>query len=306
MAEQISIPAGVNPNSAAPPDAIGRSTGAVPDAGLPAIPASGKQEPGFVPPAAAAPAGADAAEFAAFQAWKASQAQNPTPAVAPVVPKPAESKHTPGFESMGADNALSAAQTAAQSDPYLMSTFSMFEMVAPEVDLARALGNAIDRGDPSLIDRRYLAEKAGDKAAKLIQVAEGLVTHVTKTVETLTSNIYSKAGGEAQWDAAVAVFNNEAPKYLKEFVAQSIDSANPSRVESAVEALLDFTSKSGKLPVAPQGHIRAGGGAPNAAMGISKQEFQELRQKLNRNDRDFADKERELVARRQLGKSLGK
>lgn len=314
MAEQVAIPAGVDVSRAIPSDAAVTQRGGngQPQAGLPVIPPSGSQEPGFVAPAPAATG--DAADFAAFLAWKATQG-GATPAVAPaskIVPPvaqpaaPAASNRTPGFEGMGADGALSATKAAATGDPYLMSTFSMFEMVAPEVDLARAVGNALDRGDVSLIDTKYLAEKGGDKAAKLIEIAKGLVTHVTNTVEALTSNIFAKAGGQAQWDASVEVFNKAAPQYLKEFVASSIDSANPARINTAVESLLSFVKEKGGLPVAPQGHVRAGGGAPNAALGLSKAEYQAERMKLNRNDRDYGDKERELTARRQIGKAAGK
>jgi len=306
MTHQVSVPAGIDPSKAVPADATvhQHSREGAPTPVAPPLPAATTQAPGFVP-APAAPAGADAAEFAAFQAWKASQAGTPTPA--PVPAKPAAPARTSGFEDvgMGADAALSATKAAAQADDYLMATFSTFELVAPDIDLARAVGNAIDRGDVSLIDAAYLREKAGANADKLIKVAQGLVTHVTDTVSRLTTEIHTKAGGQERWDAAVQVFNTAAPKYLKEFVAQSIDSANPKRISTAVESLLDFVKNNGGLPTPPQGHVRAGGGAPDAALGLSKEAYQAERLKLDRRARDFPERERELTARRQLGKQMG-
>lgn len=307
---QIAIPAGVNPASAIPADAtVHQRSGEPAGPSVPVVPPSSAQEPGFVKPAgpAAGSQSGDQAEFAAFLEWKKATAAAPTPTpAAPVTPTPTPAKHTPGFEGIGAAEAVTATRQAAQADAYVMSIFSTFEMVAPDVDLARAVGNALDRGDPSLIDKAYLTEKAGDKAAKLISVAEGLVKHVTDTVSKLTTDIYKAAGGETQWNAAVEVFNTKAPKYLKEFVAQGVDSANPSRISTAVESLLDFVKQSGAMPVDPQGHVRAGGGAPNAALALSKTEYQAERMKLDRRARDFPEKERELTARRELGRKMGK
>lgn len=313
MAEVIAIPQGVNPNSAIPADAGNlreRSGGGTPGApgaegGIPAVPPSSQQQPGFVAPVA----GAGDAEYAAFKAWKEAQAGGkpaPVAPVAPVVPVVPESNKTPGFEGMGAAGAMELVKNAAASDPYISATFDLFSVAAPGVDLARALGNAIDRGDPSLIDVAYLNEKGGAQAAKLVEIAKGLVTHVTAAAERVVTDIYAAAGGEAQWGVAAAAFNAQAPQYLKEFVGASLDSANPAKIKSAVDSVLDFVKKNGSVPVAPQGHVRAGGGTPDASLGLSKAEYQAERLKLNPRDRDYADKERELTARRSLGKKSGK
>lgn len=307
MAEHVAIPAGVNPNSAIPADAQVAQRSAAPGApggegGIPAVPPSNERKPGFVPPVVA-PVGSDASEFEAFKAWQA--AQQSTPKTAPVVPVTPASNKTPGFEGVGPQGAVELVKNAAASDPYISATFDLFSVAAPGVDLARALGNAIDRGDPSLIDAAYLQEKGGAQAAKLIEIAKGLVTHVTAAAERVVTDIYAAAGGEAQWGVAAAAFNAQAPQYLKEFVGASLDSANPAKIKSAVDSVLDFVSKTGALPVAPQGHVRAGGGTPDASLGLSKAQYQAERLKLNSRDRDYADKERELTARRQLGKKAG-
>lgn len=311
MAEQVAIPAGFNPANAVPADAEGvRQRGSVTppgapgaDGGIPAVPPAAQQQPGHaVQPTA--PAGVDAKEFEAFKAWQAEQAKvaAASQAAKPVTPAP-----TPvaAGEGMGAEAAFAAVQTAGASDPVIANTFTMFEMVAPNVDLVRALGNAIDRADLALIDRAYLKEVGGDKADKLIKLAEGMVQHVNTAVENLVSGIYASAGGEAQWAASSASFNKDAPQYLKQYVVDQLNSANPSKIKAGVDAVLDFVKKSGALPVAPQGHVRAGGGTPSAALGLSKEQYQAERLKLNRNDRNYNDRARELDARRAIGKKLG-
>lgn len=299
MAEQVAVPAGVNPNNAIPMDAtvIQRST----TPNIPPVVGSNEEKPGFVAPTPAAPAAADDKDYAAFLAWKAAQEggkpvvkEEPAPVAKPVV-----------TEGIGAEQSLEMVKAAAASDPYLTSTFNLFSLVAPKVDLARAVGTALDRGDVSLIDVAYIREAAGDNADKLIETAKGLVTHVTNTVESITTNIYEQAGGQEQFDAATAVFNEVAPKFIRGFVAEGVNSGNPERIKEAISYMLDFVKQSGKLPQAPEGHVRANGGSPSAAMGLSKAQYQAERLKLNRQDRNYADHERELTARRQLGKSLG-
>ncbi|BAN92346.1 head scaffolding protein [Ralstonia phage RSB3] len=308
MAEQVAIPAGVNPAAAIPSDATVHQRAAAPGApggegGIPPLPPAASQKEGHAPSAPVTPPGASNAEFEAFKAWQAAQQAKNQPATPT---PPAAKPETPAaHEGLGAQGAMDAVKAAGGADPYIASTFSMFEMVAPNVDLARAVGNAIDRADMSLVDKAYLREVAGDKADKLIAVAEGLVQHVNKAVENLVSDIHSSAGGEAQWNASTAAFNTNAPQYLKQFVVDQLNSANPDKIKAGVKAVLDFVKQSGAVPIAPQGHVRAGGGTPDASLGLSKQQYQEARLKLNRFDRNYNDQARELDARRALGKKLG-
>lgn len=314
MAEQVAIPAGFNPNNAVPADAEGvvaHSRSANPPGepgGLPAVPPSGQQAPGYAPakPAAQAPTD-DAAEFEAFKAWKAAQAakgeQAPAEPEKPVNP-PAKVEQ-PENATLGAAESMQALTNAAQSDPYLMSTFKLFELAAPEVDLVRAIGSAIDHGDTSRIDKAYLKEKGGDKADHLIATAEGLVKHVTEAVESITKSVYEQAGGEAAWSQAVAAFNKHAPAYAKQFIASAMNSGDKAKIQQATADVLKFVKDNGHAVVEPQGHVRGNGGSAGEIVGLSKAQYQAERAKLDRNARDYADKARELDARRQIGKNQG-
>lgn len=314
MAEQVAIPAGVNPASATPTGAditsygsrANGGAGANPEGGLPALPNSSEQRPGHQPTVApTAPAGVDAAQFAAFVAWQATQGKaNPTPEAKPTAtPAPAELQL---FSNVaGSEAALAATQLAAGSDPIIALTFENMSTLAPNLNLVRALGTAIDRADASLIDRAYLREVGGDKADRLIKLAEGMVQHVDTQVTNMQSEIHAKAGGQAQWDANAASFNTSAPAYLKSYVKEALNSADASKIRQGVDAVLEFVKASGNLPRPPQGHVRAGGGVPDGTLGLSKQAYQEARLKLNKFDRGYNDQARELDARRQIGKKMG-
>ena len=307
MAEQVTIPAGVNPAAAGGngPDVThygsraNGGAGANPDAGLPPVPPSGSQTPGHQA-AATVPAGD--ADYAAFVAWKASQAK-PGDKPTPNVPTAPALQVLGNIE--GAEGALAATQAAAASDPVIATTFEMFSLVAPDLNLTRALGTAIDRADASLIDRAYLREAGGDKADKLIKLAEGMVAHVNTQVDNMVQEIHLKSGGEAQWNANSAAFNQSAPAYLKAYVTEALNSANAAKIRQGVAAVLDFVKANGNLPTPPQGHVRAGGGQPDAALGLSKEGYQAARLKLNKFDRSYNDQARELDARRQIGKKMG-
>lgn len=318
MAEQVAIPAGVNPGAAVPKDAgtygtQNRGSSAAPgspggDGGIPAVPTAAEQRPGFAT-APAAPQGADAAEFAAFQAWKASQGK-PAATAAPATPTGPVGVAGAQFQAFGGDGiggdaAIAATQAAAGTDPVIALTFENMAAVAPTLNFARALGNAIDRADLTLIDRAYLREAGGDKADKLIKLAEGMVNHVTQTVDNMVNETHAKAGGEAQWNASTAAFNQTAPAYLKTYVKDSLNSADPSKIRAGVAAVIDFVKQAGTLPRAPTGHVVAGGGVPNAALGLSKEGYQAERLKLNKFDRNYNDAARELDARRAIGKKMG-
>lgn len=312
QAVAVAVPSGVNPAGAIPNDADvtmhsrhAASPGVA--AGIAPVPPGNAQVPGFLneQPKPAAPAAPSAdPEYQAFLQWKAQQAQAAAP-VPPVVPPKPAAAPVEAKAGIGAQAAIDLAKEAVTHDPHLMAVFSTFELVAPEVDLARAVGNAIDRGDATLVDEAYLRDKGGANAEKLIAIAKGLINHINTAVTTVVTDVHRMAGGEQQFNNAVAVFNDKAPKYLREFVAQSFDSHNPDRIRSATESILEFVKGQGVIPVAPQGHVRAGGGTPDTAIGLSRDAYIAERAKLNRNDRDFADKERELTARRQIGKNQG-
>lgn len=310
MTHQVSIPAGFNPNNAVPADAS-VSQHSRHAAVTPPVPPATEQKPGYVPapatPADTAPANIDPATYAAFQKWQADQAATTTAGTQTPPAEPEAPQGAAGDESylLGADAATSTLRNVALNDPYLRTTMQAVEMVAPKLDMARALGNAVDRVDATLIDRAYIREVGGEQAERLIQMAEGIVQHCDAEVTRTITGIHAAAGGEQQFKSAVAVFNSKAPAYLKQAVLEGFNSLDKTRIQSATQALLEFVKDSGALPTAPTGHVQGNAAVPHSEMALSKEAFQTERLKLNRNDAQYANKERELMARRQLGKRMG-
>lgn len=301
MAEQVAIPAGVNPANAIPDDAQVIQRGS----GQPKLPSSAEQQPGWVakPAGVVAPDGVDQAEYQAFLAFKAAQAKAADPATAAAAVEAA--KPVPKSQPMNPMAALDLVKSAGSSDPYIGSILGVFQASAPEVDLHRALGLALARGDDSLIDRAYLKEVAGDKAEQLANIAKGLVAHVEKEVRESEAHVFGLAGGESQWLAAAAVFNKGAPTHVKQFVEYSLNSGDKTAIKAAAATVVEFAKASGQVVVKPTGHVTPSGSGAPTGQGLSKAEFQKLHFALDKNDRDYSNKSQELTARRQIGKNLG-
>lgn len=311
MAEQVTIPAGVNPATAS--GGADTTTYGSPNResrpNLPAVPAAVDQTPGFTQPPGT-PAGVDAAQFAAFQEWQKAEAAKA--AAAKAAPTPAQpTEAAPDLtvaagEGIGADASVEALNAA--NDPFVNTAVDLLNATVPGLDLARALGNAIDRGDASLIDYAYLKEKGGDKADKVKSIIENIVKHVNTVTTGVVTSIYAQAGGQAQWASAAAAFSEHAPKYMKEGVAAALNSANPARIAEAAKAVVEFAKQSGAVVVKPTGFVDVNngqGGALPVHLGLSKTQYQAERLKLNRFDRDYESKARELDARRAIGKRAG-
>lgn len=80
-------------------------------------------------------------------------------------------------------------------DPVLKSMATMFKSSVPDMDLDRALANAISYGDPNLIDIAYITDKAGNNAPHLINLAAGIVNTINAQSEAMEQSVYQEVGG---------------------------------------------------------------------------------------------------------------
>lgn len=279
---------------------------APPAGGVPPPPA--KMEPGFVvPPApgaatsqdahapvasAAAPAVGNDLTAALAALTAAMKAQAPAAEPAP---------ETSPIPTSG----LAEFDVAGIEDPILRSMATVLQVSGKGLDLDRVLGNALDRGDPSLVDVAYLREKAGNQADQLITIAQGIVQAVEAQAAQVEKGIHDAAGGRANWDAAVAVFNKEAPQELRVVIAQLLNSTVRSQIDAGAKLVLEFSKGTGALPrTAPSVNGVAAGAS--SAQALSKEEFQLELRKLNPASRGYEQARNDLFARRQMGRQLGK
>ena len=240
--------------------------------------------------AAPAPAGLDAA-IAAMTA--AIQSITPAAPAAPAAGEPAAASNLNGYDVNSID------------DPIIKSMATVMQTVGKGVDLDRAIGKAIEDGRTDLIDVAYLREVGGANAQDLITIATGLVNAVAAKSASVSNEVHALAGGQANWDAGVAVFNQAAPSELRLVVAQMLDSGKEQLIKAGAKMVVEFSKNSGKLPtVNPL--LQSGASAPAAAQALDKVAFQTELRKLDPNSRDFQSQREQLFARRQLGRQLGK
>ena len=279
-------------------------TQAVPTDGFVAPPPAGNPPNGNpinIPPPAPAPAPAPAAEPAAPAGMDAAIAAM-TAAIKGLTPTAAE-------PAVGAEpavaNTLSGYDVHSIDDPIIKSMATVMQTVGKGIDLDRAIGKAIEDGRTDLIDIAYLREKGCANAQDLITIATGLVNAVAAKSAAVSSEVHTLAGGQANWDAGVAVFNQAAPQELRMVVAQMLDSGKEQLVKAGAKMVVEFSKNSGKLPsINPL--LQSGASAPAAAQALDKVAFQTELRKLDPNSRDFGAQREQLFARRQLGRQLGK
>lgn len=255
--------------------------------GLP--PPTNQQNPGWVaPPAAPAPAaGPTAAEIQA-QVDAAIKAATPAPPAPAPVAQPAP--------DLSVDKG---------TDPVLTSLTSIFTGTAQGIDINRAIGNALARGDASLIDTAYINEKGGAQADQLNVIAKAIVDRVATQTNAAVDAVHVAAGGEAQWNVAASAFDQQAPKHLKVVIANLLQSGDPESIRAGAQTVIDYVKNNG-LVVNPAQLVQAGAAGLGGAQGMSKAEFQEALRKLEPNSRTYTTDREALFARRVVGKQLGK
>lgn len=279
----FAVPGGAPGNDAPPPPAA-----QVP--GFASQVPAGQPAPVAQPTPAAAPQ-LDASIAALIAALNAGKPAEPAPAATPAAEQPAAGK-------------LSNYDVNTIQDPILRSMATVMQTVGKGMDMDRALGLAIERGDVALIDKAYIIEKGGENSAQLLTIAEGIVRAVEAQAVAVTGEVHALAGGEAGWETSVAAFNATAPKELRQVVAQMLDSENKTQILAAAKLVVEAAKGSGVVPN-PRGLINNGGSAASAAQALSKEGFQEALRTLNPQDRNYQNLRADLFARRQQGKQLG-
>lgn len=172
------------------------------------------------------------------------------------------------------------------------------------LDVNRAIGNALAHGDPSLVDLAYITEAGGANAAHLASVAKGLIEHAVRSEQALAQSVYTSAGGEQNWRAALGAFEASAPQHLQAVVRTLYDSKEPSNMDAATKTILEFAKQAGAV-ITPAGIFTADA-AGGSVQALDKAGFQAELQKLDKNARGYEQARAELFVRRHAGKQLGR
>ena len=179
---------------------------------------------------------------------------------------------------------------------------------ATDADLQRIAGNALQYGDVNLIDRAFLQEKFGKHAAQFEALAIAAVQEQKNATNRAASEVHALAGGEAQWNQAVAVFNQSAPDPIRAAVRALIDSGN---TQQGAQLLIEMVRGSGLVPnVNPL--VSGGAAVPSSQGALGKAEFQSEMAKLKNEAGNrsletgvFAERYQQLLQRRAQGRALG-
>lgn len=175
---------------------------------------------------------------------------------------------------------------------------------ASDADLQRAVKNAIEYNDPSLIDDAFLKERFKDRADEARQIAEAVLEQSGIERQRLVESVYATAGDKAQWDASLAVYKQHAAPGLQKAIQMMFDSGDATSIKEAATLVVDFAKNSGVIPSA-SGRVVAGSGGADAA-GLSAKDFQSAIGKLNQSSRSYAQDYKTLIEMRRIGKQLGK
>lgn len=141
-----------------------------------------------------------------------------------------------------------------------------------KVDLARAFGHAVERGDSDLIDRAYLAEILGGDADEVATLAASLFEAAAAKASSVVTSIYNEFGGEASVRQAVGFYNTKADPEERAAMALLLDSGNKASINYAMKKITEFAAQAGGVRVQTGGGIPLG--QPSAQRGLSSAEYQ--------------------------------
>lgn len=175
---------------------------------------------------------------------------------------------------------------------------------ATDADIQRACQNALDYGDPRLIDKVFLQERFKDRADDAIALAEAVIEQHGIEKQRTVSAVYDLAGSKENWDAALAVYKQHAPAGLQKALGMMFSSGEAASVKEAAALVLEYAKGSGVMTQGGQRQVAGGG--PAASEGLSASEFQAAMSKLNPNSRTYHADYSRLMDMRRMGKSLGK
>jgi len=210
-------------------------------------------------------------------------------------------------ESEKPSGGLNDVDVQGLEDPYLRSLGTLLVNAAPGLDLERALGNAINYQDPDLLDEQYIREAAGGNADAVLTLASQVVRAVNEQTTQTVQSIYQNAGGEENWNAAVALFNKNAPEHMRSVARQMLDSYDYGKIKEGAQFILEYAKLQGGM-VTPGEYNNPSSYSGDPSEALSKEQFQRELQKLapEHVNPEWESQRSELFRRRALGRQLGR
>src|SRR5690606_22693926 len=154
----------------------------------------------------------------------------------------------------------------------------------------------------------YLKEKGGANAKQLQDISRQIIELSAAESAANEVAVYSAAGGEANWKAAVAAFNKHAPKHLRTVAVKLLDAPNKSQILEGAKFVLQV-ARQGRF-VADKADMLTAAGDRASEARIDKTEFQKRLSEIRNKrlaDPQYNGKqdENEVFRLRQIGKNRG-
>ena len=235
-----------------------------------------------------------------------AKAMQPVAPAAPQVPAAPQAPKAPGQEPQRPAGGLNDLDLGEVENPQIRAVGKLALSIKPDLDIERAVGNALRLQDASLIDTAYLREAGGAQADVLIQAAQSIVELSGAESQANIEQVYSLAGGQANWDAAVAAFNQTASAAMKRVVVGMIDSPKRADILEGARFIMSFAQDSGAtVQNAELVQVGAGGRGDPGVRGLDKASFQKALTSLDPNDAEYASKRQDLIRLRYIGRQRG-
>ena len=231
-------------------------------------------------------------------------AQSPlAPAGAPQAPVP-EKAPVP-------EAAIQKPVQPVQGETYLETSVNHFAAeVGIESDaIMESIEKALEHGDVGLINVANLGDLTPEQVQRATKLAHLAYQHTQTEISNMLQAVYAAAGGEAQWNSAIAAFNASATDEAKGYVAYLADHAGNAK--AAAEYVTKYVQGAGLTTTVQQAPIQGGTGAP-VAQGLDKQSYSNgihsLEMKLASRQitqGEYNTQLADLDYRRQVGRNAG-
>lgn len=192
-------------------------------------------------------------------------AQSPlAPAGAPQAPVPVPEKAT--------EAVIQKPVQPVQGETYLETSVNHFAAevgIKPDA-IMESIEKALEHGDVGLINVANLGALTPEQTQRATQLAQMAYQHTQTEISNMQQAVYAAAGGEAQWNSAIAAFNASATDEAKGYVAYLAD--NAGNAKAAAEYVTKYVQGAGLTTQVQQAPIQGGTGAP-VAQGLDKQSY---------------------------------
>ena len=241
------------------------------------------------------------------------QGQPSTPPAQPVQ-QPAPAVQVPVAPAQPAPVAPPEAYNPSTGDAVIdlsVQNFTRAYSVSGDV-FKSAVQPALDAGDVSKLDYAALVKAGGaDAAAQAIALVNALSGHVKGKATSAADAVHAVAGSKENWAAAVTLFNQAQPDFVKEQFSELLNSGDSAKVDYAAKQIVQLAKQAGV--VASGLPLQPGAGAPGQVQALSRAEFNEKLNDLykragNRSldNGPFGQEYQTLLAARDAGRKLNK